>query len=71
MPRKRTEFRIIKLNKPDPAALPVEIGLNLPCMKGYQNQRQKVNTDEPTEEATDCSRRSVQTNKLANQDSMP
>ena len=34
MPRKRTEFKLIEINKPDPTALPLEIGLNLPCMKG-------------------------------------
>ena len=35
MSRKRTEFKLIEINKPDPTALPLEIGLNLPCMKGY------------------------------------
>ena len=34
MPRKRTESKLIEINKPDPTALPLEIGLNLPCMKG-------------------------------------
>ena len=38
MPRKRTEIKLIEMNKPDPTALPVRIGLNLPCMKEYRNR---------------------------------
>jgi len=34
MPRKRTEIKLIEMNKPDSTALPLEIGLNLPCVKG-------------------------------------
>jgi len=35
MPRKRRKFELIERNKPNRTALPLEIGLNLPCMKGY------------------------------------
>ena len=35
MPRKRTEIKLIEMNKPDPMSLPLSIRLNLPCIKGY------------------------------------
>ena len=43
MPRKRTEFKLIEINKPDPMSLPLSIGLNLSCIKGCYD---KDDTDE-------------------------
>ena len=43
MPRKRRKFKLVETNKPNLMALPLRIGLNLPCMKGYYD---KQDTDE-------------------------
>ena len=45
MPRKRTEFKLIEINKLDPTALPLELRLNLPCMKGCYDKDGRDETD--------------------------
>ena len=54
MLRKRKEIRLIEVNSPDPAALPVEMGLNLPCMKGcrHHHARKGITANIPTLEET-------------------
>ena len=58
MPRKRTEFKLIEINKPDPMSLPLSIGLNLPCIKGCYD------TDDRDEDDSDLGELGVKNQPL-------
>ena len=45
MPRKRTEIKLIEMNKPDLMCLPLSLGLNLPCIKGYYDKDDRDEDD--------------------------